>query len=492
MPQSPSIVWFRQDLRLDDNPALHAALQRGGPIIALFIWAPDEEGEWPPGAASKWWLHQSLSRLTRHLEQLGSRLIIRQGPCLPILEALVRETGAAALFWNRRYEPAIIDRDARIQTALRQRLSRVDSFNAHLLFEPWTIATRAGTPFRVFTPFWKACLAGDAPPRPLPPPRFLPAPTHWPQSVPLSTLGLEPKHDWTSGLQAAWQPGAAGATAQVRQFLQTALSDYAEHRDRPDRPGSSRLSPYLHFGEISPRQLWHQIHDRLLPHAGSGVAQSVNAYLRELGWREFAYHLLYHFPHTPDRAMRAEFDGFPWQDEPTQLRAWQRGQTGYPLVDAGMRALWQTGWMHNRVRMVVASFLVKDLLVSWQQGAAWFWDTLVDADLANNTLGWQWSAGCGADAAPFFRIFNPVRQGQQFDPHGVYVRHWLPELANLSDKWIHRPWEAPPAVLAAAGITLGKTYPSPIVNHRDARQRALAALATIRKPTSTASHKRQG
>jgi len=491
MPQSPSIVWFRQDLRLDDNPALHAAVQQGGPIIALFIWAPDEEGEWPPGEASKWWLHQSITQLTRHLERLGSRLIIRQGHCLSILEELVQETGATALFWNRRYEPAIIDRDAQIQTTLRRRLHQVDSFNASLLFEPWTIATKAGTPFQVFTPFWKACLAQGDPHLPLPPPRFLPAPARWPQSLPLCELKLEPKHDWAAGLRDAWQPGATGAATQMRQFLQTTLSGYAEHRDRPDRPVSSRLSPHLHFGEISPRRLWHQIHDHLIQHPDHGVGQSANAYLRELGWREFAHHLLYHVPHTPNRPMRAEFDAFPWQDNPALLRAWQRGQTGYPMVDAGMRALWQTGWMHNRVRMVVASFLLKDLLVSWQQGAAWFWDTLVDADLANNTLGWQWSAGCGADAAPFFRVFNPVRQGQRFDPDGTYVRRWIPELVNLPATWIHCPWEASPATLAAAGVTLGKTYPPPIVNHREARQRALAALATIRQPTPTRSRKRR-
>jgi deoxyribodipyrimidine photo-lyase len=317
---------------------------------------------------------------------------------------------------------------------------------------------------------------------PLPIPPHLSAPATWPDTLPLASLALEPKIDWAAGIRATWRPGEPGALTQAKRFLETGLAVYAEARNRPDFPSSSRLSAYLHYGEISPRRLWHLVREASF--GGTGVSRGAEVYLRELGWREFAYHVLVHFPHTVDAPLREEFAGFPWRDNPETLRAWQRGRTGYPLVDAGMRELWTTGWMHNRVRMVVASFLVKDLLISWQAGARWFWDTLVDADLANNTLGWQWTSGCGADASPYFRIFNPVLQGLKCDPHGDYVRRWIPELAALPEAWIHQPWEAPPEILAAAGVALGRTYPTPIVNHRQARDRALAALATMRESPS--------
>jgi deoxyribodipyrimidine photo-lyase len=422
-----SIVWFRLDLRLADNPALNAAVKRGGAVVPVFIWAPEEESPWPPGAASRWWLHESLTSLDTTLRTRGSRLIIRRGPSLETLRELISETGAELIFWNRRYEPALIARDKKIEDLLP-----VKSFNSALLIEPWELPK----PYRVFTPFWRACLGQIKPSAPLPVPRQIPAPRTRPESLPLASLGLQPKVDWAAGFRQAWQPGEAGANKQLRRFKRAALTGYRSGRDRPDIIGTSRLSPHLHFGEISPRQVWY--------------SAAKAEYLRQLGWREFAHHLLFHFPHTTDAPLRADFATFPWRHDAKALKAWQHGMTGFPLVDAGMRELWTTGWMHNRVRMVVASFLVKDLLIPWQEGARWFWDTLVDADLANNTLGWQWTAGCGADAAPFFRVFNPAFQAEKFDPRGVYIRRWTGEPV------------------------------APIVDHSMARKRALSALAKIR------------
>ena len=472
-----SLVWFRHDLRLADNPALSAAVARGGPVVPIFIWAPDEEGAWAPGAASRWWLHQSLAQLEAALRQRGSGLVIRHGPSEATLRAVLAETGADAVFWNRRYEPAIVARETGIKARLRADGVLVETYNSALLFEPWTVETKAGKPFQVFTPFWKACLASGPPLAPITAPAALPAPTMRLESVPLDQLQLEPRVDWAASIRAAWHPGEAGAAAQLARFLAEALPRYAEDRDRPDLIGTSRLSPHLHFGEMGPRQIWQAV--RAHPaHAGGSGSET---YLREIGWREFAHHLLFHFPQTPEQPLRPEFAAFPWAADARGLRAWQKGRTGYPIVDAGMRELWATGWMHNRVRMLVASFLVKDLRVPWQRGVEWFWDTLVDADLASNTLGWQWTAGCGADAAPYFRVFNPVSQGEKFDPDGAYVRRWVPELAGMPAAWIHKPWVAPAEVLAAGGVALGRTYPHPLVDHAAARAAALAAFATIKK-----------
>jgi deoxyribodipyrimidine photo-lyase len=478
--QAPAIVWFRHDLRLHDNPALQAAVQHGGPVIPVFIWAPEEEMEWAPGGASQWWLHQSLANLSDALQGHGSRLILRRGNSLNTLQALIRDTGARVVLWNRRYEPSARHRDATIKAALRAEGVTVESFNAGLLFEPWEVATKTGRPYQVFTPFWKACLATSEPSEPLPTPAHMPAPAQWPDTLPLADFELEPAFDWAAGIRAVWQPGCQHAVERLQHFLDKTLHNYAQDRDRPDIVGSSRLSPHLHFGEISPRQIWHAAQDTALAPRGGGRAQGAEAHLRALGWREFAHHVLYHFPHTTTQPLRPDFAAFPWRREQKSLRAWQRGRTGYPIVDAGMRELWTTGWMHNRARMVAASFLVKHLLLPWQAGAAWFWDTLVDADLANNTMGWQWVAGCGADAAPYFRIFNPMTQGQKFDPQGVYVRRWIPELAKLPDRWIHQPWEATTTTLSEAGVTLGRTYPYPMIDHRAARERALAAFASMR------------
>ena len=475
---APSLVWFRLDLRLADNPALLAAIEHGKPVIPVFIWSPDDEKPWPPGAASRWWLHQSLASLQADLAKRGSRLIIRPGPVRATLERLLHETGAGAIFWNRRYEPSVIERDRKLKEALRHAGCVAESFNSSLLFEPWTVKNQSGRPFRVFTPFWNLCLRQfNKPSLPMEP---FPLPTHarWPQSEPLETLRLEPSIDWAGGLRKTWQPGEKGAKQRLASFLSSGLSEYNTERDIPDHSGTAMLSPHLHFGEISPTQVWHAV-QQADSSKKSGHNAAVNPFLRQLAWREFAHHLLYHFPETQTKPLRPEYAGFPFRTAPRDYEAWCRGQTGYPLVDAGMRQLWHCGWMHNRVRMVVASFLVKHLLIGWEEGAAWFWDTLVDADLANNTLGWQWAAGCGADAAPYFRIFNPVSQGTKFDPKGDYVRRWVPELADVSTPSIHQPWEG--SKTTHQRTEQRKSYPAAIVSHMAARKRALEAWATIRR-----------
>ncbi len=475
-----TVLWLRLDLRLADNPALHMALQRVGHVVPAFIWSPDEEAPWQPGGASRWWLHQSLAALTARLRVIGSRLVIRRGPTLETLRALVKETGASAVYWSRRYDPAVIERDAKVKEALRENGLTVESFNAALLHEPWTIQNQSRKPFQVFTPFWRHCLNQPDPSEPLAAPKTLTAPDVWPKSLTLDELELEPRLNWAEGFRAVWQPGEAGAADALKKFLAQAFDSYFDQRNRPDIVGTSRLSPHLHFGEISPRQVWHGL---VCMASKRGLPVEVwrsSQFLAEIGWREFAHHLLYHFPQTPTEPLRADFKKFVWNEDAAWLDAWQRGRTGFPIVDAGMRELWATGWMHNRVRMIAASFLVKDLLISWEEGARWFWDTLVDADLAQNTLGWQWTAGCGADAAPYFRVFNPTTQGEKFDPHGAYVRRWCPELTKLPSDWIHQPDKAPPEILRAAGVELGRTYPQPIVSHAIAREIALESFAQIK------------
>jgi len=469
---APLILWFRRDLRLTDNPALVAALASGHKPVALYIL--DESEPMKPGGASRWWLHHSLAALGEAIARQGGRLVLRRGEPAAILEALVAETGAGAVYWNRCYEPHAVERDRAIKAALGARGLDARSFNASLLFEPHSIASKSGEPYRVFTPFWRTCLSADEPASPLPAPRRVP----WLADVRSDALEdwalLPQKPDWAGGLRAAWTPGEAGARKQLTAFVGR-IARYAAERDRPDREGTSGLSPHLRFGEIGPRQVWHAVR------AAHGHDSAAEKFLSELGWREFNHHLLFHFPEIASRNLRREFDRFPWARDRRALDAWQRGRTGYPIVDAGMRQLWQTGWMHNRVRMIAASFLVKHLMRRWQDGAAWFWDTLVDADLANNAGGWQWVAGSGADAAPYFRIFNPVLQGGKFDPEGDYVRRFVPELERLPARWIHQPWAAPAEVLAEAGIVLGKTYPAPLVDHDAARKRALEAFASIRQ-----------
>jgi len=479
---STTLVWFRQDLRLADNPALIAAQRRGGAIVPVYILDEAGEGDWPAGGASRWWLHHSLGALAAGLQERGSRLVLARGESQAVLEALVRKTGATALYWSRRYEPAVMARDQRIKAGFGAAGLEVRSFNAALLFEPHTVSNKSGGPFQVFTPFWKHCLGLPVEEPSKLAPGALAAPARWPASCELEDLGLLPTIRWDAGFGPVWQPGEEGAARALRKFVGQAMDGYADQRNFPGVAGTSVLSPHLHFGEIGPRQVWAAVRARSRDSGVFPVNRGAQVFLSEVGWREFAHHLLFRFPQTPAEPLREDFAAFPWRRDAAQLRAWQRGLTGYPIVDAGMRQLWRTGWMHNRVRMIVASFLVKHLRLSWRDGAAWFWDTLVDADLASNTLGWQWTAGCGADAAPYFRIFNPILQGLKFDPDGSYVRTWVPELKGLKGEVLHQPWTAPVEVLRQAGLELGRNYPRPIVDHAEARAAALAALESIRRP----------
>lgn len=472
---STAIVWFRRDLRLHDNPALMQAAQHHERIIPLYIHAPQEEGNWAPGAASRWWLHHSLAGLDTALRGSGSRLILRSGSCLEILRNLVTQTDADAVYWNRLYEPAVIARDRTIKATLKDLgLVRVESFNGALLWEPWTIKNGNNEPYRVFTPYWKACVR-----LPLAPP--LSAPDRLPlypeiDSLPLQELGLMPAIAWHQGLANTWQPGEWAALEQLTTFCSNVLMDYPNGRNRPDQAGVSHLSPRLHFGELSPRQVWQAVLNEC---DGSPLSNPAGeTYLRELGWREFAHQVLFHWPHTPEQPLQERFAAYPWRTGYAGLlKAWQQGRTGIPLVDAGMRQLWNSGWMHNRVRMIVASFLTKNCRIPWQEGAHWFWDTLVDADLANNSMGWQWTAGCGVDAAPYYRVFNPVRQGQQFDPDGHYVRRWVPELADVPTRWIHQPWTLSEQEQKK---WLKSAYPRPIVDLTQSRSEALAGYQTVK------------
>jgi len=476
-----SILWFRRDLRVADNPALAAALARGGPVICTYILEDDDAGTWRPGGASRWWLAGALASLDQALAKRGNRLVLRRGRAEEQLTRLILETGAESIFWNRRYEPWAIKRDERIKSAIKARGLAAESFNASLLQEPWTLKTQKEQPYRVFTPFRRALYAHGEPDRPARAPAKIPAPSTFPAGDNLADWDLTPhRPDWAGGLRASWTPGEAGAHRNLDEFIDSALFAYRNGRDRPGIAGTSRLSPHLHFGEIGPRQIWHAATTRSIAETGSPTAPGVETFLSEIAWREFAHHLLYHFPTLPETPLRPEFVAFPWRDDPAGQDAWQRGMTGYPIVDAGMRELWTTGWMHNRVRMIAASFLIKDLLLPWRAGEDWFWDTLVDADLANNAASWQWVAGCGADAAPYFRVFNPTLQGEKFDPDGSYVRTWVPEIAKLPDKLIHTPWKASPLELADCGIALGRDYPMPILDHGGARQRALDAYRSIR------------
>lgn len=478
MTENPVVYWIRNDLRLADNPALMAAAAPNRPVIPLFIWSPDEEDEWPPGAAAEAWLHRSLEALARAYGAQGSRLLYAQGDVEQVLNGLCRETGATAVYAAHRYEPAAQRQEAQVRDSLSHIGVDLHLFAGSVLHPPAAIETNAGAPYQVFTPYYRRCQLEPPPPTPLPVPDPIPAPSTWPESQTLSDLDLIPDHPWAAKVLAYWSPGEDGAHDALAAFLDGPIQEYGSGRDEPAEPGTSSISPHFHFGELSPRQVWHAVQARASSNTMDTAA--CESYIRQLYWREFAHHLLYHFPHTPDEPLKPLFRHFPWRNDGTALRRWQRGQTGFPFVDAGMRELWKTGWMHNRARMVVASFLVKDLRIHWREGAAWFWDTLVDADLANNTLGWQWVAGCGADAAPYFRIFNPVTQGKRFDAAGDYVRRWVPELAGLPDKYLHCPWTMRPAERAACGVHLGEHYPHPMVDHAAARKMALTTYEEVK------------
>jgi len=476
---APRIVWFRDDLRLSDHPALDAASKAGSPVICLYVL---DETNTPParplGGAARWWLAQSLRALQASLEAIGSPLILRKGPAARIIVELARESDATVVLWNeiaQAPEQAAADQVAAGLEAIGVASQR---FPGDLLATPAQIRNKEGRGLRVFTPFWKRVQALGAPSKPLPAPKKL-------GTVPgiasnrLEDWRLEPNHpDWAGGLRETWTPGEKSAQARLDAFLKTGLAGYSGDRDRPDRAGTSGLSPHMRFGEISPRQIWHAA--RFAADERPALSGDAEKFLSELGWREFCRHLLFDVPDLASCNLQPRFDAFPWQRDDKALAAWQRGRTGYPIVDAGMRELWHTGVMHNRVRMVVASFLVKHLLIDWREGERWFWDTLVDADPGSNSANWQWVAGSGADAAPYFRVFNPILQGEKFDPDGGYVRRWVPELTRLSNKLIHQPWSAAPLELAAAGVELGNNYPRPIIDHRIGRERALAAYATTR------------
>ena len=480
MPSSterPALVWLRDDLRLDDNPALEAAQASGRPLLLVFLLHEESPGLRPLGGAARWWLNQSLKALAATIDAKGGQLLLRRGAALDTLTRLARDVNAEVVYWNRRYGAAEIAVDTAVKSALAAADVTVESFGGNLLHEPWTVATQSGGPFRVFTPFYRRARtqAPRTPSQTRLPWRFAACP----KGERLENWALEPSRpDWAGGLRATWTPGEAGARDALTRFLDGGIAGYADERDRPDRPSTSRLSPHLRFGEISPHRILAAVQ-----HAeadGSAAPRDAEKFVSELYWREFSYHLLFHYPDIGTSNFNDRFDAFAWQNAPALLRAWQRGMTGYPIVDAGMRQLWQTGWMHNRVRMVAASFLIKHCLTDWRQGEAWFWDTLVDADPANNPASWQWVAGSGADAAPYFRIFNPVAQGEKFDPNGDYVRRYVPELTGLPSNAVHRPWEAPPDVLRRAGVRLGETYPRPIVDHAAARDRALDRFQAIR------------
>lgn len=470
------IVWFRQDLRLGDNPALIAAADDGAPLIAVYVLDDETPGQWKRGGASRWWLHKSLESLGADLARHGVTLLLRKGRADSVIRQLARETQAQAVYWNRCYEPFARERDAKLKDALKDAGVEAHSFNGSLLAEPWTLKTKDGGPFRVFSPLYRALEPTLDNIAPLPAPKRLTGFEGDLASDDLESWKLLPTApDWAAGFGEVWTPGEDGAHKRLDAFVKDRAKDYADTRNLPGVPGTSGLSPHLHFGEISPRQIWA----RVVADVPAGKGRET--FCKELGWREFSYHLLYHYEDLPESNYQKKFNKFPWDFDARAFKAWTRGHTGYPVVDAGMRELWHTGWMHNRVRMICASFLTKHLLIDWRKGEAWFWDTLVDADLANNSASWQWVAGSGADAAPYFRIFNPVTQGEKFDAEGDYVRRWVPELKDLPAKYLHAPWDAPEPALKRAGVSLGSTYPKPIVDHSTARERALAAFSSIKE-----------
>ncbi|MDQ1078629.1 deoxyribodipyrimidine photo-lyase [Pseudoroseomonas cervicalis] len=468
----PALLWLRQDLRTADHPALHAVAEQ--PVLPVYVL--DESDPWAPGGAARWWLHHSLDALGEKLAALGAPLLLLRGKAADLIPELAEALGATEVHASRLYEPWARQRDAGIAAALEGQGRKLHLHSGATLLEPHRLRTGQGKPYSVYTPFARAVLALGDPPPPIPAPKTLrpaPPPRKGLALEALDLLPRPPQPDWAAAFPEYWTPGEAGAAARLRDFAAEAAEGYERGRDIPGEDLTARLSPHLHWGEVSPRQAWHAV-------AEGGKSGGHLTWLKEILWREFAYHTLWHRTELPDTPLRPEFADFPWQPDDKLLQAWQQGQTGYPIVDAGLRQLWRHGWMHNRVRMVVGSLLVKHLLQPWQQGSLWFWDTLVDADLAANSMNWQWVAGSGIDASPYFRIFNPILQGEKFDPEGRYVRHFVPELARLPDAWLHKPWQAPPEVLRAAGLRLGQDYPAPIVDHEGGRKRALAALQALK------------
>jgi deoxyribodipyrimidine photo-lyase len=470
-----SIVWFRQDLRVQDNPALiHAA--KAGNVLPVYILDDDNAQPWAMGGAARAWLYKALQNLNANLD---GNLNLFKGKAEEVLPQLVKTSGVEAVCWNRCYEPWRIARDTKIKEKLLAKGIKTNSFNASLLWEPWEISKKDGTPYKVFTPYYtKGCLGAKPPSQAENFTGRISYSAHLKTAINLDELALLPgRLNWHEDMLGGWDVSETGADKQLDIFLQEGLKNYKQGRDFPALSAVSKLSPYLHFGQISPHKVWHTVQQYAQAHGLEGQAEH---FMRELGWREFSYHLLYHFPTFPSQNWNSKFDAFPWGTDKSYLTAWKRGETGYPLIDAGMRELWHTGYMHNRVRMVVGSFLVKNLLIDWREGEKWFWDTLVDADLASNSASWQWVAGSGADASPYFRIFNPITQSEKFDAEGAYIKKWVPELANLPAKYIHKPWEAPKDVLIQAGVSLGQTYPRPVVDIKESRERALAAYEIMK------------
>ena len=472
--------WFRDDLRLSDNPALTHASQQGATAY-VYIIEPDQ----PLGGAASVWLHHSLAALNH---QLDGNLLLYKGKPEEILPDLMTRLGAALLTLTRRYHSSGVKTDSRLAAVLKTQHKQAAVISGNLLWEPEEISKQDGTPYKVFTPFYRRGCLNAAPPRtPLPAPELRHAVVSDSKALPLTALELHDGADWQTAITESWNISEEGGQERLQAFIQAdytdGINDYADGRNFPAKTNVSRLSPYLRFGQVSAHQAWYsagqnrQADDRQL-----------DIFRSELGWREFSYSLLHFNPEMKTQPLQPRFANFGWAENEAHLHAWQRGQTGYPIVDAAMRELYQTGYMHNRVRMIVGSFLVKNLLLHWHHGEAWFWDCLFDADRANNSAGWQWIAGCGADAAPYFRVFNPVTQGQKFDANGNYTRKYVPELRDMPNKYLFNPWDAPADILARARVRLGSTYPKPIVDVKASRQRALDAFAQMPKaPTDKAS-----
>ena len=482
---SKGLLWFRSDLRIKSNPALAHACANCEQLALVYFYNTNDTSNWKMGSASKWWLHHSLSELQTALHAKNSNLDILITDPYSSLLALCQQHDIDQVFWNRLYEPTNISRDKEIKKLLQENNIKVKSFNASLLYEPWDVTKPDGTPYKVFTPFWKTIdkqgLEFQQEKNIRKFPKLLKLKKNTSFEKELSKCKLLPTINWDQQFYQHWQPGEKGAAKKLKVFFKNGLENYSAGRDFPDKNSTSKLSPHLHFGELSSRQIIIATSKEIEKNSSKQFKKEANAFIRQLVWREFAHHLLYHFPKTIDKPLNHKYSHFPWAKKyQSNLHIWQKGQTGIPIIDAGMRELWYSGWMHNRVRMIVGSLLTKNLLIPWQEGSQWFWDTLVDANLANNTLGWQWIAGCGADAAPYFRIFNPVLQSQKFDPSGNYIRKWVPEISALPDKLIHAPWESPSTVLNDHGIVLGKQYPKPIVDLKSSRERALDAYNKIK------------
>ncbi len=479
------IFWLRQDLRLLDNTALQYARQKSSDVHFLYIFEETHEDDLSTkGAASQWFLSRALRSFQKNIEDLGGTLLIEKGDPLSILDSVAKKTRSQTICWNRRYDPYNVRKDQKIKQTLQEKGIEVKSFKGSVLFEPWEILNQKGEPFKVFTPFWRHCLAKN----------FAYTPYLSPSSLKKSSIALHHAHKkdavdfsydpfWSKNFSKVWEDtpfnvSEQGAHERLDFFLQNHVKDYQKTRDFPALESTSKLSPYLHLGMISPDFIMHRCYQLLS--IDSAYAEGIHCFLSEIGWREFSSYLLYHYPDLPTSPLRKEFLSMPWEDNPSFFDAWKKGQTGYPIVDAGMRQLWQEGWMHNRVRMIVASFLIKDLFMDWRKGERWFFDTLVDADLASNSASWQWVAGCGADAAPYFRVFNPTLQGEKFDPEGHYIKRYVPELSLMPVRFIHDPSKAPHSILQKASVVLGKKYPYPIVDHKMCRQKALEMFKNLR------------